>query len=180
MSKSPIDSGPHKPRRILVTGGARSGKSVIAETCALDLARGGALTYIATAQSFDGEMAARIATHRARRDACWHTVEAPMDLVGALVASDGMPRLVDCLTLWLSNMMLAGVDWQAQTDRLIACLAVQNAPVVLVTNEVGGGIVPENALARAFRDAAGRVNQNVAAVADDVILAVCGLPMRVK
>jgi len=180
MSNSPIDSGPHKRRVILVTGGARSGKSLIAESCALDLAGGGPLTYIATAQSFDDEMAVRIAKHRARREPCWHTVEAPLDLVGALVASDGVPRLVDCLTLWLSNLMLAGMDWQAETDRLIACLAVQNGPVVLVTNEVGGGIVPENALARAFRDAAGLVNQRVAALADDVILAVCGLSMRVK
>ena len=165
---------------VLVTGGARSGKSVIAEGRALDLAAGGEAVYIATAQAFDAEMAARIATHRDRRDGHWRTVEAPLDLAGALAESDGQVRLVDCLTLWLSNQMLAEADWAAAADALCAVLKAQRAPVVLVTNEVGGGIVPDNALARAFRDAAGLLNQQVAAIADEVILAVCGLPMKVK
>ena len=165
---------------VLVTGGARSGKSVIAEGRALDLAAGGGAVYIATAQAFDAEMAARIATHRDRRDGHWRTVEAPLDLAGALAESDGQARLVDCLTLWLSNQMLAEADWAAAADTLCAVLKAQRAPVVLVTNEVGGGIVPDNALARAFRDAAGLLNQQVAAIADEVILAVCGLPMKVK
>lgn len=165
-------------RIILVTGGARSGKSAIAEGLALGFT--GAATYIATAQAFDAEMEQRIALHRARRDARWSDREAPLDLAGALQASDGQPCLVDCLTLWLSNLMLAERDCQGEAAGLLAVLAAREAPVVLVTNEVGGGIVPDNALARAFRDAAGLLNQQVAAMADEVILAVCGLPMRVK
>lgn len=137
--------------------------------------------YLATARAGDDEMAARIAAHRARRGAGWRTVEVPLDLVAALEASDsGQPRLVDCLTLWLSNLMLAEADWQAACDDLVAALARQTSPVVLVTNELGLGIVPDNALARRFRDAAGLVNQRVAAACDGVILAVAGLPLRVK
>jgi adenosylcobinamide kinase/adenosylcobinamide-phosphate guanylyltransferase len=164
-------------RIILVTGGARSGKSAIAEGLAMSFT--GSATYIATAQAFDAEMEERIALHRARRDARWRDVEAPLDLAGAL-ADDDQPCLVDCLTLWLTNLMLAGRDWQGEGAIVLAALAQRKAPVVLVTNEVGGGIVPDNALARAFRDAAGLLNQQVAAMADEVILAVCGLPMRVK
>ncbi len=162
----------------LVTGGARSGKSAIAEAAALS--HTGRATYIATAQAFDAEMAQRIALHQARRGREWTTVQAPLDLAGALRESDGQPCLVDCLTLWLTNVMLAERDWQAQAETLLAALAAREAPVVLVTNEVGGGIVPDNAMARAFRDAAGLLNQRVAAMADEVILAVCGLPMKVK
>jgi adenosylcobinamide kinase/adenosylcobinamide-phosphate guanylyltransferase len=162
----------------LVTGGARSGKSTIAE--GLALAHTGVAIYIATAQAFDAEMEQRIALHQARRGAQWTTLQAPLDLAGALRDSDGQPCLVDCLTLWLTNVMLAERDWQAEADVLLAALAARGAPVVLVTNEVGGGIVPDNALARAFRDGAGLLNQRVAAMADEVILAVCGLPMKVK
>lgn len=170
---------PAAPRLVLVTGGARSGKSRIAEHKAL--APCGRALYIATAEAYDDEMRARIATHQARRGPEWQTVNAPMALVPALDASDGdVPRLVDCLTLWLSNVMLSGADWQAEGRALVACLARQKAPVVLVTNEVGSGIVPENALARAFRDAAGLLNQWVAAEADEVHLAVSGLALRVK
>jgi len=163
-------------RIILVTGGARSGKSAIAEGHALGFT--GRATYIATAQAFDAEMEQRIAVHRARRGAEWDDVQAPLDLAEALRATDGAPCLVDCLTLWLTNIMLAGRDWQ--TQGLLEALAARTSPVVLVTNEVGGGIVPENALARAFRDGAGLLNQRVAAMADEVVLAVCGLPMKVK
>jgi adenosylcobinamide kinase / adenosylcobinamide-phosphate guanylyltransferase len=163
---------------ILVTGGARSGKSAIAEGHALGFT--GRAAYIATAQAFDAEMEQRIALHRDRRDQRWTNLEAPLDLVDALDRSDTQPRLVDCLTLWLSNLMLAGHDWQAAGERLVAALARQGHPVVLVTNEVGLGIVPDNALARAFRDAAGLLNQRVAALADAVYLAVAGLPMKVK
>lgn len=162
----------------LVTGGARSGKSVIAEGLALGPT--GRATYIATSQAFDAEMEQRIALHRARRGAEWDLVEAPLDLAGALRDSDGQPCLVDCLTLWLTNLMMADRDWRGETPAVLAALRARRAPVVLVTNEVGGGIVPENALARSFRDAAGLLNQRVAAMADDVILAVCGLPMKVK
>lgn len=163
---------------ILVTGGARSGKSAIAESRALSLGR--RAVYIATAQAFDAEMQDRIAIHQARRGGEWRTHAEPLDLCGALMVTDGVPRLVDCLTLWLSNMILTGRDWQAEANRLVETLGAQTSPVVLVTNEVGAGIVPENRLARLFRDAAGMLNQQVAQVADEVILAVCGLPMKVK
>lgn len=164
---------------ILITGGARSGKSRIAEARTLQF--GARATYIATAQAHDAEMAARIATHQSRRGEGWTTHAEPLDLVGALEATDGRgPRLVDCLTLWLSNLMLAGHDWEAEGAALVAALAAQSDAVVLVTNEVGAGIVPDNALARQFRDAAGLLNQRIAAMADEVILAVAGLALKVK
>ena len=164
---------------ILITGGARSGKSVYAEGRALSLP--GVPHYIATAEARDEEMAARIAAHRARRGPPWQDMEAPLDLAGALDASDGAgPRLVDCLTLWLSNLMFAERDLQAEAQRLCAAVQRQSSPVLFVTNEVGMGIVPENALARAFRDAAGRLNQEIARVADEVQLVVSGYPLRVK
>jgi len=166
-------------KTILITGGARSGKSGIAETMALSLGR--PAIYIATAEARDAEMMERIAAHQARRGDEWATHAEPVDLIGALVATDGRgPRLVDCLTLWLTNLMLAEADWQAAARALVATLPAQRTPVVIVTNEVGMGIVPDNALARAFRDAAGLLNQWVAAAADEVFLAVSGLPMKVK
>ena len=164
---------------LLVTGGARSGKSLIAETRCLDMGRPAG--YIATAQAWDDEMRARIAEHQARRGPEWLTYTEPMDLLGALRASDGKgPRLVDCLTLWLTNMMLAEADWRSAAQAMLAELPQHKSSVVFVTNEVGLGIVPDNALARAFRDAAGTLNQWVAAAADEVILAVSGLPLKVK
>ena len=164
---------------VLVTGGARSGKSRIAEDLCLQM--GQPASYIATAEAWDDEMRARIAAHQARRGPEWVTISAPMDLLGALRASDGKgPRLVDCLTLWLTNLMLAEADWRSAGQDLLAALPAQASPVVFVTNEVGMGIVPDNALARAFRDAAGTLNQWVAEAADEVILAVSGLPLKVK
>ncbi len=166
-------------KTILITGGARSGKSGIAETKALSLAP--RAVYIATAEVRDQEMASRVARHQARRGAEWVTHPEPLDLVGALRVTDGQgPRLVDCLTLWLTNLILGGHDWQAGARELVEALPRQTDPVILVTNEVGGGIVPDNALAREFRDAAGLLNQWVAATADEVILAVAGLPLKVK
>jgi len=166
-------------KTILITGGARSGKSGIAETMTLSL--GNPAIYIATARAGDAEMADRIALHQSRRGAEWRTHAEPLDLLGALAATDGAgPRLVDCLTLWLSNLMLEERDWQKAARDLIGALPDQSAPVVFVTNEVGSGIVPDNALARRFRDAAGTVNQWVAGAADEVHLAVCGLPLKVK
>ena len=166
-------------KTILVTGGARSGKSAIAEAQALSLAP--SAIYIATAEARDAEMAARIAAHQARRGPCWVTHPEPLDLTGALNATDGRgPRLVDCLTLWLTNLMLGGHDWQSAARTLVAALPCQVDPVIIVTNEVGGGIVPDNPLAREFRDAAGLLNQWVAKAADDVIFAVAGLPLKVK
>ncbi|MFC3722081.1 bifunctional adenosylcobinamide kinase/adenosylcobinamide-phosphate guanylyltransferase [Neoaquamicrobium sediminum] len=162
-----------------VLGGARSGKSHHAE----DLLSGepAPWSYIATAQALDGEMADRIAHHRARRDSRWHTVDAPLDLVGALEALPaGRPVLLDCLTLWLTNVMLAERDVEAESQRLADALASPHGRWVVVANEVGLGIVPDNALARRFRDAAGRLNQMIAARADSVVFMVAGLPMKVK
>ncbi len=157
-----------------VLGGARSGKSRYAE--ALVAAHPPPWRYVATGQAFDGEMRTRIAEHRARRDARWITVEAPLDLAGAL--DTDAPVLVDCLTLWVTNLLLTErtPDWPG----LLAALGARAAPTVLVSNEVGLGIVPDNALARRFRDMAGVLHGQVAARADRVVLVVAGLPMVVK
>jgi adenosylcobinamide kinase/adenosylcobinamide-phosphate guanylyltransferase len=164
---------------ILITGGARSGKSTRAEARALAFA--GKPIYVATAEALDCEMRERIATHRARRGKDWLEREVPLELIEALVETDGAgARLVDCLTLWLSNLLHAGRDWTSEAKRLADALGRQKSPVVLVTNEVGLGIVPDNALARQFRDAAGILNQTVARIADEVEFVVAGLPMRVK
>jgi adenosylcobinamide kinase/adenosylcobinamide-phosphate guanylyltransferase len=163
----------------LVLGGARSGKSRYAE--ALVGAFAPPWLYVATAEARDDEMTARIAAHRARRGPDWRTIEAPRDVATVLAgAPGGSAMLVDCLTLWLSNLMLAEADIDAEIDRLDAALARAQVPVVLVSNEVGLGIVPGNALARRFRDAQGRLNQRVAARADRVVLMVAGLPLGVK
>jgi len=164
---------------ILITGGARSGKSVRAEARARAFA--GRPVYIATAEALDAEMADRIARHRARRGNEWLERETPLELVAALdETDDGGARLVDCLTLWLSNLLHAGRDWTSATAALADALARQRSPVVLVTNEVGLGIVPDNALARRFRDAAGIMNQTIARAADEVEFVVAGLPVRIK
>lgn len=161
----------------LVLGGARSGKSVHAEGL---LAPSPAKVYVATAQAFDAEMEQRIAQHRARRDASWTTVDAPLDLPDVLGRLAGRPVLVDCLTLWLTNVMLAGRDVTAAETALIEALGAHSSPVVLVSNEVGLGIVPDNALARRFRDAQGRLNQAVARAADRVVFMAAGLPLVLK
>jgi len=163
----------------LVLGGARSGKSRYAE--ALVSAFPPPWMYLATGEPLDDEMAARIAAHRARRGADWRTIEAPRELAAAIAgAPAGGAVLVDCLTLWLSNLMLADADIGAETHRLDAALAHAAGPLVLVSNEVGLGIVPDNTLARRFRDAQGVLNQCVAARADRVVLMVAGLPLVVK
>lgn len=137
--------------------------------------------YLATAQAFDGEMTERIAAHRARRGENWQTIEAPHELAEALNATaDGMPVLVDCLTLWLSNRMLAEADVENECAELSEVLSAPRGAWVVVSNEVGLGIVPDNELARRFRDEAGRLNQQVAAVADEVFFMVAGIPMKVK
>lgn len=166
-------------KSILITGGARSGKSALAERWTL--AAGSPAIYIATCRARDDEMAARIAEHQARRGPEWSTIAEPTQLVDTLNSTDGRaPRLVDCLTLWLSNLMEDGADIEAESHALAQAVAAQQAPLILVTNEVGLGIVPENALARAFRDAHGRLNQTIAEVADEVYLAVAGHPLKVK
>jgi adenosylcobinamide kinase/adenosylcobinamide-phosphate guanylyltransferase len=163
----------------LVLGGARSGKSRYAEW--LIATYPPPWIYVATAEARDDEMAERIAAHRARRAAEWQTVEAPHDLASALAAAPaGAAVLVDCLTLWLSNLMEAGSDIEDQTARLHEALAGRSGPVVLVSNEVGLGIVPDNALARRFRDLQGTLNQRLASQAARVVMMVAGVPIAVK
>ena len=165
----------------LVLGGARSGKSAHAERLALGA--GGEPVYIATAEAHDEEMAERIARHRAdRQGRGWTTVEEPLDLAGAIgrEARPGRSLLVDCLTLWLSNVMLAGRDPADAQAALVTALGGAAAPVVLVSNEVGLGLVPETPLGRAFRDAQGRLNMRMAEQADRVILMAAGLPLLMK
>lgn len=166
-------------KSILITGGARSGKSQIAETWVS--AAGDHPIYIATGQAFDAEMTARIDRHIARRGPEWTTVQEPLHLVKALGDTDGKgPRLVDCLTLWLSNLMHANADWQQNADTLADAITRQSSDVTFVTNEVGQGIVPETPLGRTFRDAQGQLNQTIAQAVDEVYLAVAGYPLKVK
>lgn len=166
---------------ILVLGGARSGKSRFAEQRLMSFPAAGRI-YVATAEAFDTEMRERIALHRQRRGEDWITVEAPHDLGATITARSAPdhPLLVDCLTLWLSNRLLADADLDAETDALVDAVRAARGPLVLVSNEVGLSIVPDNALARRFRDAAGLVNQKIAAIADEVQMVVAGLPLRLR
>jgi adenosylcobinamide kinase / adenosylcobinamide-phosphate guanylyltransferase len=161
-----------------VLGGTRSGKSRYAET--LIMAMPPPWTYVATATACDAEMGARIAAHRERRGKGWHVIEAPHDLAAAIDSVASGPLLADCLTLWLSNRMLAGADVDAEIADLEAALDRRCGPVVLVSNEVGSGIVPDNALGRRFRDLQGVLNQRAAARASRVVLLVAGFPLQVK
>ena len=164
---------------ILVTGGARSGKSSFAEKRIKQL--GSSLVYIATSEIIDSEMEKRVAEHQARRGSEWQTLHAPLKLTEALFETDGKgPCLVDCLTIWLNNLIFHNEDTVVATKELIKVLEQRSDPVVLVTNEVGSGIVPENALARRFRDEAGRMNQIISEVADEVYLSVSGIPLQIK
>lgn len=164
----------------LILGGARSGKS----RHALNLASAypGDALFIATATASDAEMADRIRRHQAERDARWVTVEAPLDLPDALLtpASQTVVCVVDCLTLWVANLMAAERDIPAAAQDLQDALAGRQTPVILVSNEVGFGIVPDNALARRFRDETGRLHQQLAAIADRAVLMVAGLPLDLK
>jgi adenosylcobinamide kinase/adenosylcobinamide-phosphate guanylyltransferase len=167
------------PKLTLVIGGARSGKSRHAES--LIMALPPPWIYVATAETLDDEMARRVAEHRARRGDGWQTVEAPRNLPQALDdAPEGAPILVDCLTLWLSNLLLADAVIDRECDKLDAALSRRRGAVVMVANEVGLGIVPDNALARRFRDAAGRLNQQMAARADSAIFVAAGIPLQLK
>lgn len=164
---------------IYISGGARSGKSSFAQQMAEQLSP--RPIYLATAQAFDDEMTDRIMNHQFQRDARWQTHEEPLHLVDALSRySSGAVILVDCLTLWLSNIMIAKKDVVKEIDRLISCLHTPQATLIFVSNEVGMGIVPDNGLARCFRDAAGRLNQAVAAKSDAAYFLVSGLPLRLK
>ena len=165
---------------LFVIGGARSGKSRYAQQRAESL--GGRLAYIATAQALDPEMTERIARHRADRGQSWHTIEAPIDLAPAIARASGQYDviLVDCLTLWLSNLICADLSVDRAFEGLAHAVSSCASPLTMVANEVGLGIVPDNALARRFRDAAGRLNQRVAGMAEEVVLVAAGLPCRLK
>lgn len=171
---------------ILVGGGARSGKSRFALALAERLAGGQAearRVFVATARASDDEMAERIARHRSERHAGWETIEEPLDLPGALARVDADVVLVDCLTLWLANRLLRGeaaAAIEAAVEDLVRAARAHRGHVVLVTNEVGMGIVPEHALGRVFRDLAGRAHQRLASSADQVYMAMMGLIVRLR
>lgn len=166
---------------IFVLGGARSGKSRFAEERTRAFAAEENI-YVATAECRDAEMESRIALHRSRRGTEWRTIEVPYRLAETLEAEATANKavLVDCLTLWLTNHLLADANLEVEGDKLASNLAMADGPVVLVSNEVGLSIVPENALARRFRDEAGRLNQKIASIADEAWLIVAGLPLRLK
>jgi adenosylcobinamide kinase / adenosylcobinamide-phosphate guanylyltransferase len=176
----PGAQGPRLSPITLVLGGARSGKSLYAERLIENAAACG--TYCATAEARDEEMAERIAAHQARRGRFWRTVEAPLALPPAITAEAvaGRPLLVDCLTLWLSNLLSAGNRPEREAGALCRALLEAAGPVVVVSNEVGMGLVPQTPLGRQFRDAAGRLNQEVAALADRVVFVAAGLPLMLK
>jgi adenosylcobinamide kinase / adenosylcobinamide-phosphate guanylyltransferase len=164
---------------IFVLGGARSGKSRHAERLIAEYAP--PWTYLATAEALDDEMRERISQHRARRDARWQTIETPHALSDAVrQAAPDQPLLIDCLTLWLSNRLLADADPGQEVAALLDALAARSGATIVVSNEVGLGIVPDNPLARRFRDAAGAANQRIAARADRVEFIAAGLALRLK
>lgn len=168
------------PRLTLVLGGARSGKSHFAE--GLVTSCPAPWLYVATGEARDAEMTQRIALHVQRRGAGWETREVPFDLADFIGSegADSRPMLIDCLTLWLTNVMLADRDVAAERTKLLEAFGEARGPIVAVSNEVGLGIVPENALARRFRDEQGRLNAAVAALADTVVLVAAGLPLTLK
>ena len=165
---------------VLVTGGARSGKSLYAEALIRESRL--APVYVATCTPYDAEMEERVARHRLQRGDGWATIEEQRAIADVIARESAADRaiLVDCLTLWLSNLMFADADIEAETTALVAALAVAKGPVVCVTNEVGSGIVPENALARRFRDAQGRLNRTIADAAHTVVLVAAGQPLVLK
>lgn len=170
-------------RTTLVTGGARSGKSLFAQDLVESMGPG--RVFLATGQAFDAEMDERIRRHQADRGAGWETVEEPLDIIGFLQGggATGRPVLVDCLTLWVSNLMFhhgEETDLQPIFEQLALTVQRSESPVVLVTNEVGLGIVPDNALARRFRDNAGWLNQRLGRACEGVVLCVAGIPLTIK
>jgi len=175
-------------RTIFITGGTRSGKSKVAEEMAISY--GAPLCYLATAQSLDDEMGQRIRKHQQRRGDTWRTIEEPLHLAQALAANDGMFNaiLVDCLTLWLSNLLLLYEDLGEETEsrimddvqRLATTLRGMTTPTIIVSNEVGMGIVPDHRLGRIFRDISGQANQIVATAANEAWLVASGIPLKLK
>ena len=168
-------------RIVLVTGGARSGKSNFALSEALKFT--GEKAFVATAEATDEEMEERIKRHKRDRGGGWKTFEEPISIAPLVKEIDGRYPviIVDCFTLWLANVMMSGLDAERETGRLIAALrALKKSRVFVVSNEVGMGIVPENELARRFRDMAGRLNQKVAGIADEVYVTFSGIPVKIK
>lgn len=168
------------PRTLLILGGARSGKSRLAQERAEAI--GGELIYVATAEALDDEMAERITRHRADRDRRWRTVECPLALAETIAREHGHGRvlLVDCLTLWLNNLMHAERDIMAAVGTLAKTLGETRGTIILVANEVGLGLVPDTPLGRRFRDEAGRLNQSIAAAASEVLFVAAGLALQLK
>ena len=165
--------------KILITGGTRSGKSKVAEN--LILTYKNKPIYIATAKIFDNEMAKRISKHKDRRSQLWIECEAYTNLVEVINKTDHLgPRLVDCLTMWLNNLIFEKIDWKTEVSKLVECLVKQQQPIILVTNEVGSGIIPENKLARQFSDIVGETNSIVAKNVDAVFLVVSGVSLKIK
>ena len=164
---------------VLITGGARAGKSRFAQAQALALGQE-QVSFIATAEPLDGEMRQRIAKHRAERPPAWETLEAPLEVPQALQQARHGVVLLDCLTLWVSNLMLAGLEVLPALERLLAVWAQSDKTLLVVTNEVGLGIVPENPLARRYRDLLGAANARVAQEAHRVYLLVAGIPLQIK
>jgi adenosylcobinamide kinase / adenosylcobinamide-phosphate guanylyltransferase len=166
-------------RLTLFVGGVRSGKSRLAQQYAERA--DGDLLYCATAEALDDEMKARIAAHQERRGRRWSTVECPIDLPAAIRSVPStVAVLVDCLTLWLSNLLLSGRDIGTATDELLEAMQASSVPIIIVSNEVGMGIVPESALGRSFRDLAGTLNQRVVMACDEVYLVIAGQTLRLK
>ncbi|MCF8466362.1 MAG: bifunctional adenosylcobinamide kinase/adenosylcobinamide-phosphate guanylyltransferase [Sneathiella sp.] len=163
-----------------ILGGVRSGKSRFAEKHARQSKR--QRIYLATAEAYDAEMETRIARHQEDRGDGWTTIEEPVDLGGALIkqSSENNIILVDCLTLWLSNIMGRELAIDEEVDKLLAAIKNLPGPIIFVSNEVGQGIVPDNALARAFRDHAGRLHQRLAEIANSVYFVTAGLPQKLK
>ncbi len=167
------------PKLTLVLGGAASGKSAFAE--GLITQAGNCPTYVATAQVYDDEMAEKVARHRETRGPSWHTIEEPIEIAKAVAtAPAGQPILIDCATLWLTNLILGDLDVAAHSAALVASVRKTANPVVIVSNEVGQGIVPDNALSRQFRNAQGTLNQQIAQEADLVVAVIAGLPLVLK
>lgn len=168
-----------RSRVTCVLGGAASGKSAFAEE--FTRSRDMRMTYLATSRVLDDEMREKVARHAARRDAAWRVVEEPLEPGAVLAGLDaGDICLIDCATMWLSNHLLEGSELTAAQDRLLAAIEATPAAVVVVTNEVGHGVVPDNALARQFREAQGRLNIALAAQADLVVQVIAGLPLALK
>ncbi len=167
------------PKLTFVLGGASSGKSAFAE--GLVVATGAPRVYVATSQIYDDEMAAKVRDHVAARGNDWHTIEEPLDMAKALSqVGEDQVVLLDCASMWLTNHMMAENDLVQETEALIAALVACKGPVVVVSNEVGMGIVPDNALARRFRIAQGKLNQQLAEAADLAVFVIAGLPQVLK